>query len=127
LRKLARINLVKNNYAPRGNHMKFNDALKENAVVDALKNQGKAKHKSDDDYCPIEMEIGRQVEKEHVDSDEAAKEIAKDHLQENPMYYTKVLAPKEKEVMDITMKVLKKNGYDSLEKFWADSKKKMAE
>lgn len=106
--------------------MKFNEALTENEVVDVLKNQGKAKHKPDDDYCPIELEIGRQVEKEHVDSDDAAKEIAKDHLEENPMYYTKVLAPKEKEVMDIAKKVLKKNGYDSFEALWADAKKKMA-
>jgi hypothetical protein len=97
--------------------MKFKDALPEDTVVDALKDQGKAKHKSDDDYCPIELEIGRQVEKEHVDSDEAAKEIAKDHLSERKDYYTEILAPKEKEVMDITIKVLKKNGYKSLEDF----------
>ena len=43
--------------------MKFKDALQENAVVNALRDQGKAKHKPDDDYCPIELEIGRQVEK----------------------------------------------------------------
>lgn len=105
--------------------MKFKDALPEDAVVDALKDQGKAKNKPDSDYCPIELEIGKQVEKEHVDSEEAALEISKDHLEENPSYYTKILAPKEKEVMDIAMKVIKKNGYNSLEAFWADAKKKM--
>lgn len=106
--------------------MKFREALVEQkAVVSALKSQGKAKHKSDDEYCPIELEIGRQVEKEHVDSDDAAKEIAKDHLEENPMYYTKVLAPKEKEVKDIALKVMKKNGYNSFEELWAAAKKKM--
>jgi hypothetical protein len=103
----------------------FLDKIVAESAADLLKSQGKSKHKSDDEYCPIELEIGTKVEHEHVDSDEAAKEIAKDHLEENPNYYTTVLAPQEKDVMETAMKVLRKNGYRSIKDFLAKSKKMM--
>jgi len=96
----------------------FLDIIKENdEVTDALKNQGKCKNKPDNKYDAIELEIGTEVEYEHVDSKEQSKEIAKDHLEENPHYYTQVLAPGESEVMDITKKILKKYGYDSIKDY----------
>jgi hypothetical protein len=98
--------------------MKFTDVIKEDAVVDALKKQGKSKGDLNSDFNPIELEIGIMVEKEHVDSDEAAAEISKDHLAENPFYYTKVLAKAEPEVMDKAMKVLKKHGFNSLAEYF---------
>jgi len=38
-----------------------------------------------------ELEVGIKVEREHTDSDEKAKEIAIDHLTENPKYYSKLV------------------------------------
>lgn len=41
-----------------------------------------------------EYEMGLKVEKEHTNSKEKAAEIAKDHLMENPKYYSKLKAAK---------------------------------
>lgn len=90
---------------------------KDDAVLTALKSQGKSKGDPDSDFCEIELEIGTEVELEHVNSKEAAKEIAKDHLKENKHYYTEVLAPAEDEVMEKTIKILKKHGYGSMKEF----------
>ena len=38
-----------------------------------------------------ELEVGIKVEREHTDSDEKAKEIALDHLTEDPSYYSKLI------------------------------------
>jgi hypothetical protein len=99
----------------------------EDEVISALKKQGKAKNKPDSDFCPIELEIGIAVEHEHVKDEEASKEIAKDHLVENPHYYTTVLGAKEKEVMDKAEKIVKKHGYKSVEDYLKDSKKMKGE
>lgn len=101
-------------------------------ILDTLRSQGKSKERPDTDYNPIEMEIGKQVEKEHVKLPEASAEIAKDHLDENPFYYTDVLAPKEKDVMEITKRVLRKRGYSSIEEYrtkfkWKNKNKKYKE
>ena len=37
-----------------------------------------------------ELEKGAKVEKEHTDSESKAKAVAKDHLVEDPKYYTKL-------------------------------------
>jgi hypothetical protein len=103
--------------------MKLDEFLKqlneENKVVSALEKQGKAKNRSDSDFCPIEMEIGIAVEHEHVKDDKAAKEIAKDHLAENPHYYTKVLGPAESEVMDKAESIVKKHGFKDVKDYLA--------
>lgn len=44
----------------------------------------------EEDVDPAQLEIGIQVEMEHTDSPEIAKEIALDHLTEDPIYYTKL-------------------------------------
>jgi len=104
---------------------KFLEQLsEENKVVSALEKQGKAKNKPDSDFCPIEMEIGIAVEHEHVKDDKAAKEIAKDHLTENPHYYTKVLGPAEPEVMDKAERIVKKHGYKSVDDYFEKTKGK---
>ena len=38
-----------------------------------------------------QLEVGTQVEMEHTDNPEIAKQIALDHLKEDPVYYTKLL------------------------------------
>ena len=48
---------------------------------------GLAKGKKDDEFDEKQLEKGIKVELEHSGDKEAAKEIAKDHLTENPKYY----------------------------------------
>lgn len=83
-----------------------------------LKRQGLAKDRPDKDFDIIELEVGTEVETEHVDDEGAAKEIAKDHLIEDPHYYTFMLAQAEDEVMKITKRVLKEKGYESIEDWY---------
>ena len=97
----------------------FLEELNEDDALSTLKSQGRAKDRPDSDFDPIELEIGTKVEYEHVDDEEASKEIAKDHLEENPHYYTKVLAPAEKEVMQKAKNILKQNGFDTIEDYFA--------
>lgn len=42
------------------------------------------------EYNPRELEMGEKVEMEHTDSKTEAREIAKEHLDEHPDYYTKL-------------------------------------
>lgn len=48
------------------------------------------KHKVDLEELKIEWNKGAEVEVEHTSNKEMAKEIAKDHLFEDPKYYTKL-------------------------------------
>lgn len=51
---------------------------------------GLAKGKSDDDFNQKELRKGTKVEMEHTNDPNIAKEIAKDHLMEDPEYYVKL-------------------------------------
>jgi len=98
-------------------------------ILDVLKSEGKSKNRLDTDFNPIELKIGEVTEKEHANDVAARREIAKDHLDENPWYYTEVLAPKEKDVMETTLKILKKFGFDSIVNYrknykWKNKEKK---
>lgn len=69
-------------------------------LSDILKNAGKSKNEKADSFNQEQLAIGIEIEKEHVGNDkQAASEIAKDHLRENPNYY-KNLSKIEKEVRD---------------------------
>jgi len=48
------------------------------------------KHKVDLEDLKKELQKGMSVEKEHTHSQEISKEIAMDHLFEDPKYYTKL-------------------------------------
>jgi hypothetical protein len=48
------------------------------------------KHKVPVDAIQQELDAGIKVEREHTSSDQAAKEIALDHLAELPDYYSKL-------------------------------------
>jgi ADP-ribose pyrophosphatase YjhB (NUDIX family) len=50
---------------------------------------GKADNVPDQEFSPKELAIGAADEHEHTDNDQVAREIAKDHLQEDPQYYEK--------------------------------------
>lgn len=51
---------------------------------------GKGDTKNASEFDPIQLKMGIEVEKEHTDDPEKAKEIAIDHLTEDPKYYSKL-------------------------------------
>jgi len=51
---------------------------------------GLADQKDIKNFDPKDIEKGRKVELEHTDSDAIAKEVAADHLTEDPKYYDKL-------------------------------------
>ena len=67
------------------------------AVSKPLKNEDKlpggiADDAKDSQFDSKQLEMGSQHESEHTDDPEKAKEIAKDHLSEDPKYYEKLQA-----------------------------------
>jgi hypothetical protein len=61
-----------------------------------------AEHKklTEKDVDPKQLEKGIEVEMEHTDDSEKAKEIALDHLSENPKYYLPYLEDAEDKAKD---------------------------
>lgn len=59
----------------------------DDASVDVLPG-GRGDGRMDSDFDELELELGIAVELEHTNDKDLAKEIAKDHLTENPAYYT---------------------------------------
>jgi 4-hydroxyphenylpyruvate dioxygenase-like putative hemolysin len=59
--------------------------------VDVLKG-GKADAKRPSDFKPKELQQGIKEEKEHTTNKHIQTEIAMDHLQENPNYYSEMKA-----------------------------------
>ena len=53
---------------------------------------GRAEGQPDSRYDPNQLAIGTKIEMEHTNDREIAKEIAKDHLEEIPDYYTRLNA-----------------------------------
>lgn len=51
---------------------------------------GLAEGKKDSDFDPDALAEGVKVEMEHTDDKNVAKEIARDHLAEDPAYYKKL-------------------------------------
>lgn len=51
---------------------------------------GLADNKEDSEFDPEQLAAGIKVEMEHTDDPDTAKEIAKDHLSEDPAYYVKL-------------------------------------
>jgi hypothetical protein len=80
-------------------------------ILSSLINGGKSADFKGD-YDPVQLEIGIAVEKEHTDNLTLREKISKDHLAENPKYYTDLCASgivDEKEAMDIYNKKVLKN------------------
>ena len=63
----------------------YKEFYKENGI-----HGGKGDFLSGKDVDPKELEMGVKVEREHTKDDTLAKEIAMDHLAEDPHYYTKL-------------------------------------
>ena len=47
-------------------------------------------------FINAQLKIGMKTEKEHTDKEEVAREIALDHLLEDPRYYTKLTKMEKK-------------------------------
>lgn len=56
---------------------------------------GLASGKQDSDFDPKALAKGTKVELEHTSDERVAKEIAKDHLSEDPKYYDKLAKMEE--------------------------------
>lgn len=66
----------------------FWQGFKTAAALDPTINlHGKADHKKDSRYPEDELKKGRKHEREHTNNPEVAKQIAKDHLEEDRHYY----------------------------------------
>ena len=63
--------------------------IDESVIID---NPSMDDDRPDENYNPKELEMGIKVELEdnHSDNEEIQKSIAKDHLDEDPKYYTKL-------------------------------------
>ena len=48
------------------------------------------------DYNSEQIELGKKIEKEHTNNEEIAEEIAMDHLDEFPNYYTELKKMEDK-------------------------------
>ena len=59
-------------------------------IMEELVTGGLADGKPDSDFDQDQLAAGIKVEMEHTDDPEIAKEIAKDHLTEDPEYYVKL-------------------------------------
>lgn len=79
--------------------MKVFDILTEN-IIDILEKGGKGKGKSEGSFNSEELKKGIEIEKEHVvgnpditdeEKTQIATKIAKDHLEEIPDYYTRLI------------------------------------
>lgn len=68
--------------------MKFYDFLKEKKEHKDKVKGGLADKKNPKDFDSKELKMGIEVEMEHTNDKELAKEIAMDHLAEFPNYYT---------------------------------------
>lgn len=66
------------------------DDLGEDAVMTIITNIGEHDFSPDSEFDPDQLKMGIAVEKEHTKSNLIAKLIAKDHLKEDPKYYSKL-------------------------------------
>jgi hypothetical protein len=60
------------------------------SVDESLEDDAKNDKRPDDKYDGEQLSLGIKIEKEHTSNEEVAKKIAKDHLDEDPEYYTKL-------------------------------------
>ena len=66
------------------------DEIGEEAVQTILANIGEHDFSSDSEFDSNQLQLGIETEREHTKSTLIAKLIAKDHLKEDPHYYTKL-------------------------------------
>ncbi len=57
---------------------------------------GKADKRKPGDFDQKQLEMGIRVEREHTKDDNLAREIAMDHLEEDPLYYSHLIKMEKK-------------------------------
>lgn len=67
--------------------------------AEELVHGGKADNKPDSEFPKDQLRMGHKVEKEHTDSKQIANEISKDHLTEDPKYYSHLKEMEDKYVV----------------------------
>ena len=70
----------------KNNKMKIKVILKNKEILSG----GLGDNKLDSDFDAKQLQAGIKVEREHTNDPKKAKEIAKDHLSEDPDYYKKL-------------------------------------
>jgi len=70
--------------------MKMKEILREWKIYEDSMEGGLADDVLDSDFSSDALTNGTKVELEHTDDEVLAKEIAKDHLKEDPLYYDKL-------------------------------------
>lgn len=86
---VRRTNVLRHNDVSKFDAAAGRGELKAAAVKDVLPG-GKADNMADAQFDKEKLDEGATHEREHTSDAEVAKEIAKDHLQEDPAYYEKV-------------------------------------
>lgn len=84
----------------------FEEFLSESILEDKIQG-GKGDNTAEDSVDYEELQVGIAVEKEHTSDTELAKEIALDHLTENPKYYSELIFKgivDEKEALELAKK-----------------------
>lgn len=64
--------------------------MSDSELQNILKHVGKHDFSPDSEFDAEQLRLGIKTEREHTKSDLIAKIIAKDHLKEDPKYYTKL-------------------------------------
>jgi hypothetical protein len=72
---------------------------------------GLAEGKTDSDFNPTQLNAGTEVEMEHTNDRAAAREIARDHLAEDPHYYKKLKRMEAKKALVLPEEFLKGFSY----------------
>jgi len=93
------------NKSTLGDHMKYKQGFKEEklegGVADSKSLEELAKkHKVDVKMLTKQFNKGIKVEMEHTDNKQMAKEIARDHISEDPKYYDKLSKMETKDIKD---------------------------
>lgn len=96
------------NQSTLGDHMKYKQGFKEEKLEGGVADNKSLsdiakKHKVDVKVLTKQFEKGVKVEMEHTEDKEKAKEIAMDHIFEDPNYYTKLKKMETKESKDLKL------------------------
>ena len=70
-------------------------------IREKLRDEGNSQHQPDSKYDQEQLAMGIKVEQEHVENVPVRKEIAKDHLEEDPRYYTHLREMEKKYAADV--------------------------
>ena len=88
---------------PRFDEILLNSIMENDDILPG----GLADNAPDSEFDKHQLEMGTKSELEHTSNKEMAKEIAKDHLKEDPKYYTKLKKMEESAILEISSQTRK--------------------